>query len=96
MTKNSENKTITIKQSTGFNISLIILVMAVGAIITFTTFISDIKTRSVDNKNKISDIERDLQGIHNETNDSKIKYTEIQTQLKNIDATLVEIKQKLR
>ena len=96
MTKDSKDKTITLKQSTGFNISLVILVMAVGAVITFTTFITDIKSRSIDNKNRLNAVEEDLQKIHNETNDSKVKYSEIQVQLKNIDATLLEIKQKLR
>ncbi len=96
MTKDNETKTITLKQSTGFNISLVILVMAVGAVITFTTFITDIKSRSIDNKNRLNAVEEDLQKIHNENNDSKVKYSEIQVQLKNIDETLLEIKQKLR
>ena len=96
MTKDNETKTITIKQSTGFNISLVILVMFVGAIIAFTTFISDIKTRSIDNRNRIVEIEQDINKMQAETNESKVKYSEIQTQLKNIDATLMEIKQKLR
>ena len=96
MTKDNETKTITLKQSTGFNISLVILVMAIGAIITFTTFISDIKTRSIDNHNRIVEMEQDINKMQAETNESKVKYSEIQTQLKNIDATLIEIKQKLR
>lgn len=96
MTKDSKDKTITLKQSTGFNISLVILVMAIGAVITFTTFITDIKNRSIDNKNRILELEQELVKINNENNESKVKYSEIQTQLKNIDATLIEIKQKLR
>lgn len=96
MTKDNETKTITLKQSTGFNISLVILVMSVGAVITFTTFITDIKNRSVDNRNRIVEIEQDINKMQAETNESKVKYSEIQTQLKNIDATLIEIKQKLR
>ncbi len=60
MTKDNETKTITLKQSTGFNISLVILAMSIGAIITFTTFIDDIKTRSVDNHNRIVEMEQDI------------------------------------
>lgn len=91
----NKDKTITIKQTTGVNISLALLVMAVGALVTFTTFISDIKNRSIDNRNEIINIKAEMEKVKADANDSKIRLTEIQTQLKSIDTTLLEIKARL-
>ena len=89
-------KTYTISQSTGIKVSITFALMVAGALVSGVTWINmtqnninELTAQTADNAARINKLQDD-------TNEAKLKYTEIATQLRNIDTTLVEIKQKLR
>lgn len=92
---NKAQKTITISQSTGITVSLTLIIMFAGAIFTSATWIADMRNRITDVE-KTSDLNAtDIATLKSESTTTQVKFTEIQTQLKGIDATLLEIKAKL-
>lgn len=95
MEANDKNKTLTIKQSTGVTFSLIMLVMFAGAIATVFTWTADMRNRVTNAEGMVTILRADIVKLQNEGTDTKVKFTEIQTQLKSIDATLLDIKERL-
>ena len=92
---NTGKKTITVSQTTGITVSVTLLIMFAGAVFTTATWIADIR-------NNVSDLQivternrQDVASLKNENTSTQVKFTEIQTQLKGIDATLLEIKQSI-
>lgn len=93
---NKQNKTITITQNTGITISIALVIMLTGALFTLATYFADQRNRLTIVESAQVSLRGDITKLQTESTDSRIKYTEIQTQLKSIDTTLLEIKEKLR
>lgn len=96
MKYDKETKTITLSQNTGVTISLMFLILIGGAIASASTWVSMVNSK-VDFLEKVTgDNASNIMGLQADSNASKVKYAEIQTQLKSIDTTLIEIKQAMK
>jgi septal ring factor EnvC (AmiA/AmiB activator) len=95
MNIDKDNKTITVAQNTGVTVSVALLIMFTGAIITLASSYADFQNRLTQAENKLTGLNTDIIRLKADGTDAKIKLTEIQTQLKSIDTSLLEIKQKL-
>lgn len=93
---NRTAKTLTISQNTGITFSVAFLIMLAGALITGTTWISSMQSRTEALEKSSIESKADIAKLKNESTQTQIKFTEIQTQLKSIDTTLLEIKEKLK
>ena len=93
---NREKKTVTITQNTGITLSVALVVMLAGGLFTIATWVADQRNRLTITEGTVLNIRADVTKLQAESTDSRIKYTEIQTQLKSIDATLLEIKERLK
>lgn len=89
-------KTYTISQSTGIKISITFALMLAGALVSGVTWVNMTQNHISELTESVSSNRAMIDKLQSENNEAKLKYTEIATQLRNIDATLVEIKQKLR
>lgn len=92
---NKDSRTITISQNTGITVSVALMVMFAGAVFTVATWSTDVRRSTIDNTQSITDIKADVAKLQIESVDSRVKFSEIQTQLKSIDLSLVEIKERL-
>lgn len=93
---NKTSKTITISQNTGITMSLAFMIMIAGALITGVSWINTTQNR-IDNLTISVQGQRvEINQLKTDSTNSQIKFTEIQTQLKSIDTTLLEIKDKLK
>lgn len=91
-----EQKTFTITQSTGITFSLALLLMLAGAVISATTWVTTTQAR-IDNLGlSVKENRENITNLTKKSNDSDVKFVEIQTQLKSIDSNLLEIKAKLK
>lgn len=95
MEVNRTKKTITISQNTGITVSIALVLMFAGAIFTVATWTTDVRNITQRNKTDIVDLRNDVTQLKVDSTTSQVKFTEIQTQLKSIDATLLEIKERL-
>lgn len=96
MQYDKENRQITVSQNTGVTLSVALIIMFAGAIMTATTTFNRIDTRGKQNAETTTDLRERVTKLEAESNESQVKFTEIQTQLKSIDANLLEIKEKLK
>ena len=96
MKYDKDSKTITISQNTGVTLSITLIIMFAGAIFTVSTWVSDTRYNTAQNTRDITTVRADVVKLQTEGTDAKVKFTEIQTQLKGIDASLLEIKESLR
>lgn len=93
---NKEEKTFTITQNTGVTVSIALLLMLAGAVISSTTWVNTTQSRIDSLAQSVRDNRANIAELTKKTNESDIKFVEIQTQLKSIDTTLFEIKSALR
>lgn len=93
---NRENKTITITQNTGITVSIALILMFAGAIFTTATWVADMRNRVSALENTTNTQSTYITKLQADSTTSQVKFTEIQTQLKSIDTTLVEIKERLQ
>lgn len=91
MTRDSENKTITITQKTGVTFSIAILIMVGGALITATITFQNLRNQVTENTTRIATNEHRLTVVESDGTSSKVQFAQIQEQLKGIDARLAEI-----
>lgn len=91
-----ETKTITISQNTGITFSVAFLLMVAGALISGAVWVANTQSHIDEVTRQVEVTRQDVEQLKSDTNDAKVKYAEIQTQLKSIDATLIEIKQAVR
>ncbi len=90
-----QQKTFTITQNTGVTVSIALLLMLAGGVVSATTWVNTTQSR-IDNVVAAAKENREnITGLIKKSNDSDVKFVEIQTQLKSIDSTLLEIKTKL-
>lgn len=93
---NKEEKTFTITQNTGVTVSIALLLMLAGAVISSTTWVNTTQSRIDSLAQSVRDNRANIAELTKKTNESDVKFVEIQTQLKSIDTTLFEIKSALR
>lgn len=93
---NKRDRTITISQNTGITVSVALAAMFAGAIFTVATWAADIRNRVTATELTSTDNTTEIIKLQGQYNESQIKLTEIQTQLKSIDTTLLEIKERVR
>ena len=91
-----KSKTYTISQSTGVKISITFALMLAGALVSGVTWINMTQNNINELNSAVTSNTIKIDKLQSDNNEAKLKYTEIATQLRNIDATLVEIKQRLR
>lgn len=96
MRYDKDHKTITISQNTGITVSIALLIMFAGAVFTIATWTTDVRRTSLQNSTDITNLQADVVKLQAENIDARVKLTEIQTQLKNIDLSLIEIKEAVR
>lgn len=95
MKYDKDQKTITLSQNTGITVSVALLTMFAGAIFTIATWSTDMRRSTIQNTQDITTIQADIIELRADSIDGRVKLTEIQTQLKNIDLSLIEIKERL-
>ena len=93
---NRAEKTIKITQNTGIAFSVSFLLLLAGALATATMWVANMQNRVEAISSSVKESRSDIDQLKSESTITQIKFTEIQTQLKSIDATLVEIKDALR
>ena len=91
---NVGKKTITVSQTTGITVSVTLLIMFAGAIFTAATWIADIRNRTTNLELVQTRHNDDITLLKADSVNSQIKFTEIQTQLKGIEALLIELKDR--
>ena len=69
--------------------------MVLGGIFTLGSSVSSFNSRIDESSRQIIELQEKSKQYEEDSLDAKVRMSEIQTQLKSIDATLVEIKQKL-
>ena len=89
---NKEEKTFTITQNTGVTVSIALLLMLAGAVISSTTWVNTTQSRIDALTQSVRENRSSITELTKKTNESDLKFVEIQTQLKSIDVTLLEIK----
>lgn len=93
---NREKKTITVNQNTGITISVTLLIMFAGAIYTLATTFTDLRGRINQAEQNIITTRTDITNLQSDNVSSKVEFSKIQTQLSNIETTLLEIKEYQR
>ena len=94
MEVNKKTKTITVSQNTGITVSITLIIMFAGALITGTTWLTDMRNRTSNLELAQTRHGDDINILKAESVNSQIKFTEIQTQLKAIEALLIELKDR--
>lgn len=89
------SKTITLSQNTGITVTVTLAFMFAGACFTIATWVGDTRHNTATNTQDIGNLKSDVTKLQSENIDTKVKLTEIQTQLKSIDISLIEIKERL-
>lgn len=93
MTRDTENKTITLKQNTAINVSVALLIMFSGALITATLAFADLQNKVLAHAKEIPEIKEDIVTVKAENIILKVELTKVQTQLTSIEGHLLDIKQ---
>lgn len=93
---NRKDKTLTISQNTGVTVSLALVIMFSGAVFTGATWLADVRNRISNIELTDAQQQTDISRLKSESTTNQVKFSEIQTQLKSIDSTLVEIKDRLK
>lgn len=83
-----DQKTFTITQSTGVTFSLALLLMISGAVISATTWVTTTQSRMDNVIASVKENRENITGLIKRSNDSDVKFVEIQTQLKSIDVNI--------
>lgn len=96
MDHSKKSKTITVSQNTGITISVTLVIMFSGALFTGATWIADMRNRTANLELVQTRHNNDINALKSDSVNSQIKFTEIQTQLKGIEALLIELKETRR
>lgn len=83
-----EQKTFTITQSTGVTFSLALLLMIGGAVVSATTWVTTTQSRMDNVIASVKENRENITDLIKRSNDSDVKFVEIQTQLKSIDVNI--------
>lgn len=79
-----EQKTFTITQNTGITFSLALLLMISGAVISATTWVTTTQSRMDNVIASVKENQEEINKLKATDTTNQIKFTEIQTELKNI------------
>lgn len=93
---NKQEKTFTITQNTGVTVSIALLIMFAGAVISATTWVTTTQSRIDGITKSVQESREQISDISKRTTSGELKFVEIQTQLRGIDAALLEIKQAVK
>lgn len=83
-----DQKTFTITQGTGVTLSLTLLIMLVTAVGSIATWVSTIQSRIDNLASSVKENRDNITDLIKRSNDSDVKFVEIQTQLKSIDVNI--------
>lgn len=95
MKYNKTTKTLTITRSTMVNISVALLIFLGGALITATIQVQNLRNQVDNNTGSIGKLQERIGGLESDSVTTKVQLSDIQAQLRGIDANLLEIKQRL-
>lgn len=87
-----DQKTFTITQSTGVTFSLALLLMIGGAVVSATTWVTTTQSRMDNVIASVKDNSEEINKLKATDTTNQIKFTEIQTELKNIVLGQEELK----
>lgn len=96
MNYDKEKSTITISKNTGITVSAMMLIMIGGALVTATINYNDLRNSTKLNTSDIRKLQEENDKLEADNVTSKVEFSKIQTQLKSIDTSLVEIKSRLQ
>ena len=91
-----EPKTITIKQNTAINVSVAIVIMFAGALITATTMFVELRGQVAVNKSGVEQMNVDISNLKAENTIVKVELAKVQSQLTSIESHLIDLKEGLR
>lgn len=83
-----DQKTFTITQGTGVTLSLTLLIMLVTAAGSIATWVSTTQSRIDNLASSVKENRENITDLIKRSNDSDVKFVEIQTQLKSIDVNI--------
>lgn len=86
----------TIGRKTVITFSASFLLMLAGALVTATMTFNDMRNQIHQNELVIQENKTRLTKVEQATNEAKVSFGEIQTELKNINLTMLEIKAQLQ
>ena len=86
----------TIGRKTVITFSASFLLMLAGALVTATVTFNDMRNQIHQNQLVIQENKTRLAKVEQATNEAKVSFGEIQTELKNINLTMLEIKAQLQ
>lgn len=92
----AEPKTITIKQNTAINVSVAVIVMFAGALVTATTMFVELRGQVNLHTIQIKEAEARIANQEAESNLVKVEMAKVQTQLTAIESHLIDIKEAQR
>lgn len=96
MENNKKEKTLLLSQNTNVTTTIAFVVFIVGALATGITWINSTQNKIENMTEVMRDHDAEIGKLKTESTNSQIKFTEIQTQLKSMDITLVEIKESVK
>jgi cell division protein FtsL len=86
----------TIGRKTVITFSASFLLMLAGALVTATVTFNDMRNQIHQNQIAIHENKTRLAEVEQATNEAKVSFGQIQTELKNINLTMLEIKAQLQ
>ena len=90
-----ENKTVTIRQNTAINISLVLALTLASMLISAAVTFADLRNQVKLNETNVTELKNRTTKLEIEGTNTKVEFSKIQTQLLNIETNLIEIKEKL-
>lgn len=91
----NKDKSITLTKNTVITTSAAFLIMVGGALITATSWLLSVKTKAEANSSVIEELKTKSDRLEQENVNAKVEFSKIQTQLKNIEVNVLEIKERL-
>jgi hypothetical protein len=92
---NKDEKTLTLSRNTFLNISVGILIMLGGALVTATISFQNLRNQVSQNTITAQKNNDNILRLQTDGTSAKIELTKIQTQLSSIESTLIELKEGL-
>ena len=96
MNYDKDKKQITVSRNTGVTVSLTLLIMFSGALVTATINYNNLGNGVQRNTDAIKKLEMDNSQLSADNVQAKVEFSKIQVQLKSIETNLLEIKERLR
>lgn len=95
MNYDKQAKTITVSRRTGITLSISLLITLAFALVSGAVWVEDLANRVQQNSIAIESVNQDYQQLQSDNISAKVQFSQIQEQLKSIDANILDIKARL-